>query len=279
MRWGQTLPPALPGADSSVRAPAPAVGAARAWGIVSSTAVVFQLQAARSALPGAQVHRGRTGEQRSPVPHKWGLWQHPSPHACSSPLCLFMHLPFMQGRLLRNQRLLMLKALIRRDKTALKIPHHQPPGCWGWRGAGSLRPGVLLGTSQLCVLQVALSCRPVPRNTGSCCAGTERDWLGPGAWAPAAGASRCQSRLILLQEERGHPGQPRLQGAAAAVWCPPALCLPQGSRGCAAWGRSASSAPPAFRPSSAPPWPPRQVGASCPLLAAASLSPQQMRCP
>lgn len=160
------------------------------------------------------------------MPHNWGLWQHPSPHACSSPLYLFMHLPFMQGRLLRNQRLLMLKALIRRDKTALKIPRHQLPGCRGWRGAGSLRPGVLLGTSQLYVLQVALSCRPVPRNTSSCCAGTERDWLGPARGLlllepPAARAALSCSRRS--GDTRGSPGCRELlllRGARLPSACP-----------------------------------------------------------
>lgn len=200
--------------------------AARAWGIVSSTATVCQLQAARRALPGAPIHRGHLGKQRSPAPHNWGLRQHPAPHACSSPWCLFMHLPFMQGRLLRNQQLLMLKALIRRDKTALKIPRRQAPRGRGWRGAGSLRPGVLLGTSQLCVLQVALSRRPVPRNTSSRRAGTERDWLGPARGLlllepPAARAAFPCSRRS--GDTRGSPGcrEPLLLcGARLPSACP-----------------------------------------------------------
>lgn len=46
----------------------------------------------------------------------------------------------MQRSLLRDRQLLMLNALIRRDKTTLKIPHCRPPA--GARGLpGGKQPG------------------------------------------------------------------------------------------------------------------------------------------
>lgn len=58
-----------------------------------------------------------------------------------------------------------------------------------------------------------------------------------GAWAPAAGASRCQSRLPLLQAERGRlglPGVPAAGSCRRAARCPPGSPCP--TRGLRAMG-------------------------------------------
>lgn len=182
----------------------------------------------------------------------------------------------------------MLNALIRRDKTALKIPRCLPPA--GARGLpGGRRPGAggLPGSSRTpCPLSgfeppsgaSGAERAGVQAGNGLVCrqgaAGIGWGWrVGSCRWSSPARAAFPGSSQS--GESSGSPactlpagtgtGEPAAQpyGTCQASAC---SCLPRRSGTSAAWGRSANSVPPVSRPSSAPRWLPRQVGASCPPL-------------
>lgn len=268
------------------RAPDLTAAAPQEQGTGSSTAGEHRHRAAPAPSLGyspsterdGSAPRGCAGSRQHPAPRGRGPGSTPLPTPRCSLLCLFMHLPFMQGRLLRNQRLWMLKALIRRDKTALKIPRRQPPwGSGAGRGQAAQAEGLLPRTSPA-------PCPPSGFEPPAAARAPQRAPVraGSGDWLrrargllplepPAARAAFPCSRQS--GDASGSPGS-RPQGAAAAPHG--ARRAPPAPRGvCAPWGRSASSAPPASRPSCAPRWPPRQVGAPCPLLPAATPSPRQ----
>lgn len=173
---------------------------------------------------------------RDPRPTSGGRGGIPrSPRLARAALCLGAP-SFMQCWLLRDHRLPMLNALIRRDKTALKIPHCWPPaGARGLPGGRQPGAGGLPGSSQtprpLSGFEPAAGASGVERAGVQARSGG--DWLGL-----ARGLLQlelpCQSRLPRLQPERGvlrlpclHPAcRPRRRGAGcSAARHLPGLCL------------------------------------------------------
>ncbi|XP_061866501.1 cytohesin-1 isoform X2 [Colius striatus] len=120
----------------------------------------------------------------------------------------------MQRRLLRDRRLPMLNALIRRDKTALKIPGAGPPrGQRGCRGQAARGRGGCPALPELPVLRLVWSRRPEPGCGAAVVqAGIGCGWcVGSCGWSSPARATVPGSAACTLP---GRPAQPTASCAA-----------------------------------------------------------------